>query len=203
MFVISNNCCGGRLYQQTNNKFNNPFIWMISSYDSIYEVLNNFKNINWFNYEMDKSKIKPNTFIIRIDNKIEINYVHYIFDPTATQIIQKKKYDIEEHWTGDICYNKIWEFVNEKYIERTKRMLSLKEEPCFLIREETLGNSNIKYNLNDIANCNSQYKRIIITKNKNIKRNDNFCKTILVNRIENPEPTVKNNLKIIKEFFNI
>ena len=203
MFVISNNCCGGRLYQQTNQQFNNPFIWMIASYDSIYEVMNNFKNINWYNYEMDKSKLKPNTFIIRIENKIEINYVHYIFDPKADQIIQKKTFDKEEHWTGDVCYNKIWEFVNEKYLERTKRMLELNEKPCFLIRQETLGNNKIKHDLKDLAECNSNYKRIIITNDNKIKRNDEICKTILVNRIEVPEPTVKHNLSTIKNFFNL
>lgn len=203
MLVISNNCCGGRLYQKTNHKFNNPFIWMIASYDSIFKVLKDFDKINWFDYELDKSKIKPYTYTIRIEKCIELNYVHYIFDPKATQIIQKKSFDVEEHWTGDVCYNKIWEYVNEKYIERTKRMLELKEKPCFLIREETLGNDKIIHSLLDISNCESPYKRLIITKNKQIIRNDDICKTILVDKIENPEPTIIHNFNSIKQFFEI
>lgn len=91
MLVISNNCCGGRFYQQTNMKFNNPFIWMICPYDSIIYIMNNFDKIDWFNYEFEKSKLKENTFIIKVENNIEIHYVHYKFDPNANSIIQEKK----------------------------------------------------------------------------------------------------------------
>lgn len=203
MLVISNNCCGGRLYQQTNNKFNNPFTWMVAPYDSIYHTMVNFDKINWFNYDFEPSKLRPNTFIIKVENIIELHYVHYKFDPNAKSIIQEKKFDVEEHWTGDVYYCKIWEFINEKYIERTKRMLSLNEKPCFLIRDEDFANTNSKHTIKDIAYCDSPYKRIIITTDKSIKRNDDICKTIIVPTIEYPEPTVKQHLKQIIDFFKI
>ena len=72
-------------------KFNNPFIWMICPYDSIIYIMNNFDKIDWFNYEFEKSKLKENTFIIKVENNIEIHYVHYKFDPNANSIIQEKK----------------------------------------------------------------------------------------------------------------
>ena len=95
MLVISNNCCGGRLYQQTNQQFNNPFIWMVCPYDSLYYVMENFYKINWFDYMIEKSKIKPNTYVIVIEDKIELHFVHYFFDSNADTIIQQKKFDTE------------------------------------------------------------------------------------------------------------
>lgn len=203
MLVISNNCCGGRLYQQTNTKFNNPFTWAVVPYDSIIYVMNNFEKINWYDYEFEKSKLRPNTFIIKVENKIEFHYVHYKFDPSSKTIIQEKKFDKEENWTGDVLYCRIWEFINQKYLDRTKRMLECKEEPVFLIRDEDFANNNSKYTIKDIANHPAKFKRIIITKDKNITRNDNICKTIHVNKIEMPLPTIRNNFKQIKNFLNL
>lgn len=203
MFVISNNCCGGRLYQQTNIKFNNSFIWMVAPYDSIYYTMMNFGSIDWEDIEFHKSNLRPNTFIVQIENNIDLHYVHYKFDPNAKTIVQEKQFDREEHWTGDVFYDKIWEFIYEKYTERTKRMLSLNEEPCFLIRDESFANSNTKHSIKDIAYCGSPYKRIIITTDTTITRNDDICKTIHVPKIEMPEPTVRHNLSSIRGFFNI
>lgn len=203
MLVISNNCCGGRLYQQTNTKFNNPFTWAVVPYDSIIYVMENFDKINWYDYEFEKSKLRPNTFIIKVENAIEFHYVHYKFDPKAKTIIQEKKFDKEENWTGDVLYCKIWEFINQKYLDRTKRMKECNEEPVFLIRDETFANSNSKFTIKDIANHPSKFKRIIITTNKSIIRNDDICKTIHVNKIEMPLPTVRNNFKQIKDFLNL
>lgn len=33
---------------------------------------------------MFPSKIKKNTFIVNVDNKVDIHYVHYFFDPKYT-----------------------------------------------------------------------------------------------------------------------
>lgn len=203
MLVISNNCCGGRLYQQTNTKFNNPFIWAVVPYDSIIYVMNNFEKINWFDYDFEKSKLRQNTFILKVENNIEFHYVHYKYDPKAKSIIQEKKFDKEENWTGDVLYYKIWEFINQKYLDRTKRMLECNEEPCFLIRDENYANANSKYTIKDIAYHQSKFKRIIITKDKNIIRNDEICKTIHPDKIEVPLPTIIHNFQQINDFFNL
>lgn len=205
MLVISNDCCGGRLYQQTNTQFNNPFIWMLADNDSIYYVMNNFEKINWNNYDFEKSILYPNTFIINVENKIKLHYVHYKFDPNAKSIVQEKKFDKEEHWTGDVLYCKIWEYIYKKYEERTQRMLALKEEPMFLLKEESWFNKQMKakHTLKDIANCDSKYKRIIVTTDKTINRNDEICKSIIVNKIDHPLPTIQNNFNVIKSHFNL
>ena len=203
MLVISNNCCGGRLYQQTNTKFNNPFIWMVSPYDSIYYTMINFDKINWNNIDFQKSNLRPNTFIIKVDNNIDLHYVHYKFDPNAKTLKVENKTDKEEQWIGDVYYCKIWEFIYQKYEERTKRMLALNEEPCFLIRDECFANTNSKHSIKYIAYCESTYKRINITTDKSITRNDDICKTIHVDKIEVPLPTILHNIKTIKAFINI
>lgn len=203
MLVISNNCCGGRLYQKLDTKFNNPFIWMVSPYHSIHYTMLNFDNVDWYNYTFEKSKLRENTYIVKVVDEIELHYVHYKFDPNAKNIYQEKKFDREEKWTGDVYYCKIWEFINEKYIERVERMLALKENPSFLLRDETFANQNSKISMRDIAYCDSPYKRVIITRDQKIDRNDDICKTIHVKDIEMPEPTVRHNLDEIKGFLAI
>lgn len=205
MLALSNDCCGGRLYQQTNTKFNNPFIWMLADNDSILYTMENFNKINWFDYEFEKSKLYKNTFIINVENKIKLHYVHYKFDPTASTIIQEKKFDKEEHWTGDVLYCRIWEFINQKYLERTKRMLDLYEEPIFILKEESWFNKmvNSKHSLKDIANSKSNYKRLIFTTDNSINRNDDICKTVHVKKLDHPQPTIQNNFSIIKNHFNL
>lgn len=203
MLVISNNCCGGRLYQQSNTKFNNPFTWAVVPYDSIIYVMDNFYKIDWYDYDLKKSKLRPNTFIINVEDKVEFHYVHYKFDPKAKNIIQERKFDKEENWTGDVLYCRIWEFINQKYLERVKRMLDCKEEPCFLIRDETFANANSNFSIMDIANNKSTFKRFLITTNENVDRNDDICKTVHVGKIEMPLPTVIHNFSQINSFFNL
>lgn len=197
MLVISNNCCGGRLYQLTNTQFNNPFMWCEVSYDSIMYIMKNFKNINWYDYDIEKSPINKNTFIINLENKIKIHYVHYIFDPNAKTIKKPAKNKDISLMSNDVIYCKIWEYVNEKYITRVERMLNSNESPIFLIMEKN-NFPNQKYTLEDIANCDSPYKRIIITSNKNLQSSNN-CK-IIHNLLDTPVKTVISNFEKIKSF---
>ena len=203
MLVFSNNCCGGRLYQKTNTIFNNPFIWMVCPYDSIVYTMNDLCSINWMKFSLKPSSLRANTFILTVDDKIELHYIHYKFDPTAIHITQESKFDTEEQWTGDVYYNKIWEFVVNKYVSRVKRMTQVNELPCFLIRDESYGNTGSVNTIKDIAYNDSIYKRIIITKDMSVNRNDEICKTIHPSDIEMPEPTVRRYLNTIKDFFNI
>ena len=200
MNIICNSCVGGFIYKnELKCSFKNPFIWNIIDFNSMYYMAKNYDQINFENYELTKDKNW--NFSLIIDGKIKINYVHYKFDPNAKTIKVDNKTDKEEEWIGDVYYCKIWEFIYQKYEERTKRMLALNEEPCFLIRDESFANANSKHSIKDIAYCNSPYKRIIITTDKSITRNDDICKTIHVDKIEVPLPTILHNIKTIKEFF--
>lgn len=117
--------------------------------------------------------------------------------------MQEKIFNNEEEWTGNVYYNKIWEYINDKYLERTKRMLNCDEPPMFIFRDEPQGNEYSKYCIKDLANNTSEFKRIIITKDHSIIRNDQICKTIHVNEISWSEPTIINHLTNIKAFFNL
>jgi hypothetical protein len=103
-------------------KFDNPFMWGLIDFNSMYYMIQNFENINFKNFEL----LKDNNwnFSLKIDDKIIIKYIHYKFDPKATKIIKKD---------FDVFYNKIWEYIIQKYEERLERMLNIKEEPIFIL----------------------------------------------------------------------
>ena len=204
MNVIATNCSGGWLYRFNKQQFNNPFIWMVTPYTSIKYMLEHFKDINWDNFDLEKSKLRPNTFVIKVDNNIDIHYVHYKFDPKANTIITKNKIDSKGNiWDGDILYNHIWEYIVEKYQDRTKRLKNISEPPCFFIMEEKFTNEHSKVTLKELANINSPYKKIILTTNKNINTNNSLTKTIHTNKIEMPEPTIRKYISQINTFFSI
>lgn len=198
MFIISNNCCGGRMYQLAGLQYNNPFIWCVVPYDSIIYIMNNFNNIDWYDYTFEKSTLKPSTFIIKVQNKIEIHYVHHYFNALYNKVTNVKKNNGEYDF-GETYYCKIWEYLNDCYLKRIKRMKELNENPVFLIEDENYANNNSKYTIKDIANNSVNYKRIIITTDKTINNNIN-CKIIAVNKIENPLPTITKYFNEIKDF---
>jgi len=122
MYIV-NSCVGAYLYKLCmKKKFDNPFMWGLIDFNSMYYMIQNFENINFKNFEL----LKDNNwnFSLKIDDKIIIKYIHYKFDPKATKIIKKD---------FDVFYNKIWEYIIQKYEERLERMLNIKEEPIFIL----------------------------------------------------------------------
>lgn len=119
MNLISNTCVGACLYKCLNMNYGNPFCWNFIDFNSMYYLIENFENINFLDFTLIKDA-KWN-FSIIIENKIKIQYVHYKFDKNATKIKIVK---------ADVFYNKIWEYIVEKYKERLKRM---NEKPIFII----------------------------------------------------------------------
>lgn len=188
MNVISNNCCGGCLYRKMNIGFNNPFIWMVIPYSSLKYILEHFYEINWKDYEILKSKYRKYTFIILVDKKIEIHYIHYIFNSQASNKIINGT---------NVEWNKIWEYVVEKYEERVNRMLTINEKPVFLIRDEDFISDDTT--IEDIIRLESPFKRFIITKSK-LKRNDDLCRTLNLEKVDLPEPTINTYYNDIKNF---
>ena len=140
-------------------------------------------------------------FLKDIEDYLGEQSFKYKYDANAKSIVQEHKFSAEEEWTGDVFYYKIWEFVTKKYVERAKRMLSISEPPMFLIREGGYANAGCKHTLADIANHPSNYRRIIITTDSSIERNDDVCKVIHVDSIEAPSPTVLHHFNDIREFF--
>jgi hypothetical protein len=203
MLVIGNNCCGGMFYRLHKIPFNNPFTWAVCPYRGIKYIMEHLYDINWANISLSKSKIRKNTFVITVDNKFPIHYVHYKFNPAfnvETVIVHNSNKD--DDWSSDVASNHIWEYVVNKYIERTKRMINANEQPVFLLHDETYDNANYNVSLKDLAYHHSPYKRIVITADKTITRNDDICKTILTSTRNYPKPSVRAHFDTITDFFN-
>lgn len=149
MNIICNSCIGGFIYKnELKTSFKNPFIWNIIDFNSMYYMVKNFNQINFNNYELIKDK-KWN-FSIVIDGKVKIQYVHYKFDSKSNKPITKYI---------DVYYNKIWEFIIEKYESRLKRMKEENSNPLFLFanwfnKPETLLSYNQLKILNDLQQDN-------------------------------------------------
>lgn len=128
MNLISQHCLAGYLYRiHMNEPYGNPFIWSVIDYDSMHNLITNFNDIDFFNIEMihDDHMI----FSIVIDHSVKVQYVHYRFDPTATTIIGNRDNKIG----GDIRYNRIWEYIFEKYMSRLFIMQKTNTPPLFCI----------------------------------------------------------------------
>lgn len=124
MNIISNNCLGGFIYKDfLQIKYENPFIFSRMNYEDFLYLLVNYENINFENFELIKESDKLEKFRIIIDNKIKVQFNHYKFDKDC--IISTVKIFNDEktmRTTTNVYYNKIWEYIVEKYEQRIKRM---------------------------------------------------------------------------------
>jgi hypothetical protein len=125
MNIISNSCIGGFIYKNNLNcNYKNPFIWNLIDFNSMYYLIKNYENINFKNYILNKDDNW--NFSIVIENNITLKFIHYKFDKNATKIIKK---DI------DVYYNRIWEYIVDKYEQRLNIMLNEKSKPLFILAD--------------------------------------------------------------------
>lgn len=124
MNLISQNCLSGNIYQNClREQFSNPFIWTVIDFSSMLYLIQNWKSINFKNYELVKDTNW--NFSIIIDGKVKVQYVHYLFDKNCkTPMLDN---------VGSIHYYKMWEYIIQKYEERLNRMLEKNEDPIFCI----------------------------------------------------------------------
>lgn len=171
MNIIANTCIGARLYQLNNCEYTNPFMWSIVSADDMIKLIENYDKINFKNFIIEKSdyynrtefykkqfinELKQPYFIfkIKIDNLIDVHYVHYMFNSNYEN---KTVVDVNVFW------NKIWEYVVEKYKNRVEKMMSFNENPKFVITAfETDYTIEKQQKLLDIK---TNHKIILITDN--------------------------------------
>lgn len=121
--LISQNCLSGGLYNYVGEPYGNPFIWTVIDFNSMSYLIKRWDFIDFDNYELVKDDSW--NFSIIIDEHVKVQYVHYKLDAnykTPTKI-----------GPGDICYCKIWEFINQKYVERLQRMKTNMIKPLFCI----------------------------------------------------------------------
>jgi uncharacterized protein (DUF1919 family) len=114
MNIISANCLGGHIYRDLLHvKYDNPFIWTRIDSDSFIHLLENYENINFNNFVLIKESNKLENFRIIIEDKIKIQFTHHKFDKNSIKPTVKNV---------DVYYNKIWEYIVEKYESRIKRL---------------------------------------------------------------------------------
>jgi len=120
MNLVGNTCVASYITKEClKQSFVNPFVWAIIDFDSCYNLVKYWDELTFEKYDL----VKDNdwNFSIIIDNKVKVQYVHYKFSKEHNKITIKN---------NDVYYNKIWEYIIEKY---NKRILNVKKEnPIFV-----------------------------------------------------------------------
>ena len=149
--IIGNSCISSWITTAIlQQPFINPFSWCIMDFRSSYNLVKYFDTINWSKFELLNDKLN---FSIRVDNLITIQYVHYKFDATADEPI---------YINGDVYYNKIWEYIVQKYVSRVKKMISYALPPIFVFAcAKSATNKRSSFTVEQqrlLYECHSPYK---------------------------------------------
>ena len=176
MNLIANNCLGAFIYEKNKMQFSNPFIWSLTKADSLIYVMKHYKDINWENIELDKfiNAGGEKCYSIIVDDNVRINYTHYI---------QGSKSDKERIVGRNVYDYRAYEYTFNKYTSRVKRMMCNNEKPVFLILECTKDLYDYNFDkLKEICECDTQYKRIIITQYDKLKKYKNDKIKIIIDK---------------------
>lgn len=199
MNIIGNTCIGARLYQLNNSCYTNPFMWSIVDADSMIKLIENYKHIDFYNYDISKSdyynrtsfyrnqyknELKQPLFIfkITIDGLVDVHYVHYRFNAYKTTPTVNG---------ANVEGNRIYEYVVEKYISRVKRMVENNEQPKFVVTALEYDYTFKKQQF--IANLDTEYKTVIICDNPERLSSNN--PNILIRKLFRPYGTCMNLAK--------
>lgn len=125
--LVGNSCVSSYITRDIlKQKFVNPFVWNIFDFNSSYNLVKNWDNINF-----EKFKLVNNfdgTFSILIDDLVKVKYVHYLYSQKDTEIRKEN---------NDVYYNKIQDYVIDKYLSRIKFVRSV--SPIFLFATANFG----------------------------------------------------------------
>lgn len=150
--IIGSNCVGSRMYEQLGVQFDNPFIWSCIPRDEYITLIREWDNLNLWNYRFFND---GHYNCMRVDDKVTALYPHYI---------QDDKYDKPTRMSGqhglDIRYNKIQEYIEEKYRTRLERMTS--KDVLFLPTQHE------NPNLNDVESLSMVQNALIENNRKSI-----------------------------------
>lgn len=159
--IISHNCIGARIYQEKNMEYGNPFMWSIIPPDDFWYLYNHYDEIDYSKIKLTKVK---NDNVIVIDDKISVYYVHYRFDKNAKVPTRRIKDGV------DIYYDKINEYIIEKYNTRLARMNELKVKPLFIVSDrEFVVNKNLNFSKRDLLKYVDKEDCIVVTVDRTIK----------------------------------
>lgn len=180
MNIISSTCIGGHIYKQTNQEYTNPFIWLFIDYESMKQLMLNFYKINYMNISISENENFSNTYILNIDNLINLQYIHYKQnDLFITPVI---KYN-------NVCVKDAKQYVIDKYMLRVEKMLNKKEPPIFVVGVNPYLSQNQILDLAKLQ-IDYPYKFIGLINDKNLT----YLKSnieILSNETKSPDAHIK------------
>ena len=184
MNIITNNCLGGHIYRDVLKiQYKNPFIWCFI--EPFFVFIKDYSNINFRNYRLEKLNGKLERFKIVIEDKYELKFWHYWFDKNCEILTIKDR---------DVYYNKIWEYIVEKYEERLSRM-----NPDD-IRVFAYYNNDLTLEQFEVLKNLSKNNKVLVFNNKFNFENPNMkCFTIDENWVE-PKCVIDTYSKQIQEF---
>lgn len=162
--IISHNCVGSRIYQKKDLEYGNPFMWSIIPPDDFWYLYNHYDELNYDNIKLTKIK---NDNVIIIDDKVKVYYVHYRYDKNAHEPTRRIKDGV------DIYYDKINDYILEKYQTRLERMKKQGIKPIFIVTDrEFVANKNLNMYRKHLINYVNKDDCIVVTVDRTIKGNN-------------------------------
>ena len=162
--IISHNCVGSRIYQKKDLEYGNPFMWSIIPPDDFWYLYNHYDELNYDNIKLTKIK---NDNVIIIDDKVKVYYVHYRYDKNTHEPTRRIKDGV------DIYYDKINDYILEKYQTRLARMKEQGIKPIFIVTDrEFVANKNLNMYRKHLINYVNKDDCIVVTVDKTIKGNN-------------------------------
>lgn len=159
--IISHNCIGARIYQIKGIEYENPFMWSIVPPEDFWYLYNNYNNIDFKKIRLTKIK---NDYVIIVDEKLKIYYIHYRYDEKCKVPTQRIKDGV------DVYYNKIEDYILEKYNKRLERMLNNPVKPIFIVSDrEFVANKNLNFPKKELIKYVDKEDCIVVTVDKTIK----------------------------------
>lgn len=137
MNIISHNCLAAEIYRQKGWQYENPFMWCVIPPDDFLTLYSHYNQIKFNEIELKKD---GKYYEIVIDGKVNLYYVHYKYNKNA---------ETPTKLNGvDIIYDKIEDYIVDKYKTRLERMTG---KPLFIVTDrEYLVNKQWNFKKEDL-----------------------------------------------------
>lgn len=128
MNLIGNDCTASFITRDLLKQgFENPFVWTRIMDETFIWLLENYENIDFWNYKITKDNRigDPKCFFyVSYDEIHKVKYGHHRFDA---------KCNVPTKVGMDVRYERIWEYIADKYEKRLGRM---KDDPIWVISSQ-------------------------------------------------------------------
>lgn len=205
MNIISNCCLAADYCKLKNIQFPNPLMWCHINLSDLSNLILNYENINFNNYELKTCNwndiYKPKKYNknfehilgLQIDNLFTAWFTHYIFSNND---------NIPRINGADVYAKNIFQYLIDAYIRRKNRMS--KEPPVFVFIFGRYPDETKDACINFIKkSINTKYKILIFTHYKELTNFDNEKIKIIYDTkeaIDFPPNVLKKYIKEIDKF---